>query len=118
MSHKYNPDQLPAGFKYPEAFKADTFADNGLFPWVGIDCDSKVGQMLLGLVKEAGNNLIPFASLELGDGDAACFDGNDVSGDPSVIMLILDGSSRAYGFSDFNEWLIKAKQDANKYCAQ
>ncbi len=34
--------------------------------------------------------LIPFASLENGDGDVAFFDGRNQSGNPAVAMLILD----------------------------
>ncbi|WP_415884546.1 SMI1/KNR4 family protein [Neptuniibacter sp. QD34_54] len=113
MSHKYSTEKLPNGFEYPNDFNAEVF--QGLYPWIEINCESELGEMLLNLGKEIGNNLIPFASLELGDGDAACFDGNDKSGNPTVVMLVLDGSNRSYGFDNFNHWLQQAKLDANKW---
>lgn len=55
---------------------------------------------------------MPFAKVDDGRGDIACFDGEDTSGNPEVLMLVLDESGRHYGFKDFDEWLASAIRDA------
>ncbi len=112
MKKIYNQDELPEGFKYPESFLQGVAAQNNLYPWIFIDVESDAGKLLHTIGMSDDKNLVPFASLENGDGDAACFDGNDCSGNPSVIMLILDDSGRSYSFRDFDEWLERAKADA------
>lgn len=112
MKYIYSQDKIPKGFKYPELFLKEIDLNNNLYPWIFIDVDSDAGELLHTIAMSDGKNLVPFASLENGDGDAACFDGNDCSGNPAVIMLILDDSGRSYSFKDFSEWLKKAKSDA------
>lgn len=110
----YVQETLPEGFRYPESFLEMVSADGrkNLYPWVLIDPKSEVGQLLFSLGAAEGKNLIPFASLENGDGDAACFDGNDTTGNPAVLMLILDESDRSYSFADFDDWMKMAEADA------
>jgi hypothetical protein len=109
----YSTEQLPKGFTYPEAFRTRVDQpDDSLYPWVFIDAKSEVGTLLYKLGTEGGKKLIPFASLENGDGDVACFDGRNTTGDPPVIMLILDGSERVYGFKNFDHWLAEAQENA------
>lgn len=59
-----------------------------------------------------GRNLIPFAKVDDGRGDVACFDGDDSTGNPQVLMLVLDESGRSYSFADFEAWLAAAEADA------
>jgi hypothetical protein len=47
-----------------------------------------------------------------GRGDIACFDGDDRSGNPLVLMLVLDETGRHYTFSDFDHWMSAAVADA------
>jgi len=112
MKYIYSEEKLPEGFQYPESFLNEISSNNNLYPWIFIDVESDVGKLLIAIGMDSGKNLVPFASLENGDGDAACFDGNDKSGNPAVIMLVLDESGRSYSFSNFDEWLEKAKADA------
>jgi len=118
MSHKYKNSELPDGFQYPSSFDENIFLDSHLYPWIPIECDSEVGQLLLNLGSASSEILIPFASLENGDGDAACFVGRDLSGNPVVKILVLDGSGRSYGYNDFDHWLEHAKKEAKKWSGQ
>lgn len=59
-------------------------------------------------------NLIPFAKVDDGRGDVACFDGDDSSGDPAVLMLVLDESGRMYSYPDFATWMEAATLDARR----
>ena len=102
-------DKLPEGFKYPEEYLIALEKERELYPWIFIDAMGEVGQLLYTIGMSDEKKLISFASLENGDGDAACFDGRDHSGNPRIIMLILDGSERKYGFENFSDWLEKAK---------
>lgn len=113
----YPTESLPAGFCYPARFLSlvNSGPRDALYPWILIDAKSDAGKLLLSLGSKGGRRLIPFASLDNGDGDAACFDGTDNSGNPAVVMLILDGSERAYSFADFNAWLLKAESDAQRW---
>lgn len=116
-SEMYSRELLPSRFQYPPSFMEflRSGASTDLYPWVIVETSSDVGRLLFSLANADGRNLIPFASLENGDGDAACFDGNDTTGDPAILMLILDGSNRNYSFANFDEWLQKAKSDASRF---
>jgi hypothetical protein len=113
----YSLDDLPPGFRYPQFFvdNLPLLEAKNLYPWVFIKFDSDVGRLLLTVSKEAERPLVPFASLETGDGDVACFDGRCTDGTPRIVMLILDGSGRAYGFDSFEHWLRTAEADAAAY---
>ena len=109
----YDHDQLPTGFQYPAAFlamAADCVAAPA--PWFFIDPASDAGRLVYSLREQDGRNLVPFAVRDTGDGDTACFDGNDTSGNPAVLMLIFDESGRSYAFNDFNHWLSSAEREA------
>ncbi|WP_220814545.1 SMI1/KNR4 family protein [Pseudomonas paralcaligenes] len=113
MKITYNQTELPNEFKYPEKYLTEASSCINLYPWVFIDTESDVGKLLYNLGMSEGKKLIPFSSLENGDGDVACFDGSDTSGNPEIIMLVLDGSERAYSFKDFDEWFEMAKNNSS-----
>jgi len=111
----YSPDVLPLGFRYPAML--ERFANTGLhpaiYPWWFVDAASEAGALFFDSRQHDGRNLIPFAKVDDGRGDIACFDGGDSSGNPEVLMLILDDSGRGYSFRDFDAWLAAAIRDAN-----
>ncbi|MGU7783236.1 SMI1/KNR4 family protein [Burkholderia sp. PU8-34] len=110
----YASEQLPAGFVYPSEIQ--DFATTGeypdLGPWWFIDANSKAGKLAYSVRQCDGRNLIPFAKVDDGRGDVACFDGDDTSGNPKVCMLVLDDSGRSYSFASFSEWKVSALRDA------
>ncbi len=114
----YPDESLPEGFRYPERFldmvgKVDT---RWYYPWYFTPPNSDAfNDMIEFLARQLNRNLVPFASLELGDGDVACFDGSDTSGNPAVIIAILDGSGRSYGFRDFDHWEAEAWEEAQSW---
>ena len=110
-------ETLPPGFRYPEKFVAMIAANDlpDLYPWTFVDAQSEAGRLLYSLRKADGRNLIPFATLESGDGDTACFDGDNTTGHPAVLMLVLDGSGRSYAFADFEDWIRAAEVDAKRW---
>ncbi|MEK7454986.1 MAG: hypothetical protein AABZ76_08690 [Pseudomonadota bacterium] len=111
----YSPRVLPEKFRYPAML--ERFAQTGehpfLYPWWFVDAESEAGALFFDIRQNDGRNLIPFAKVDDGRGDLACFDGDDGSGNPRVLMLVLDGSDRFYNFMDFDDWLFAAKKDAN-----
>lgn len=113
-SRLYRADQLPSAFTYPENFRrmAESGAYPPIAPWWFVDAASEAGELFFSIREHDGRNLIPFAKVDDGRGDIACFDGDDHSGNPSVLMLILDESGRSYSFKDFDEWMKAAREDA------
>ncbi|WP_445570974.1 hypothetical protein [Pseudomonas sp. E102] len=107
----YSVDQLPAGFKYPSRY-LDFAKSIGLpkdFSWWFDDASTEGGQLswkLRGSYGEwvglEGRNLIPFAQL---NDDAAFFDGDDLSGDPKVVVIDLGNKERVYELPSFEAWL-------------
>jgi hypothetical protein len=89
--------------------------DADLYPWVFIDPASAVGQLAWKVRKSDGRNLVPFASVGDDRKDIACFDGDDLSGNPEVLILVVDGSRRQYSFSDFAAWRTAAAEDADAW---
>ena len=113
----YPPEALPPKFRYPLGMRDVVGSSKELlYPWFFFDPEGEVGRLMLELARKRG--LVPFASLELGDGDTACFDGADTSADPAVVMLITDGSDRSYAFSNFDSWLVRARADAEVWSAR
>jgi hypothetical protein len=110
----YTKDLLPPGFEYPS--KLQEYSNGGqhpmISPWWFIDAASKAGKLAHSIRLHDGRNLVPFAKVDDGRGDVACFDGDDASGNPKVLMLILDDSGRSYSYDDFDQWLQAALQDA------
>lgn len=111
----YSVDQLPEGFNYPERLKRMSELGGGgcppIGPWWFVDANSKAGQLFYSIRKHDGRNLVPFAKVDDGRGDIACFDGDDTSGNPAVLMLVLDDSGRAYSYQDFDDWMEAARSD-------
>lgn len=103
----YPPELLPDGFRYPPEL-IDIAASGEYVPvgqWWFIDANSKAGRLAYSVRGHDGRNLIPFAKVDDGRGDVACFDGSDRSGDPVVLMLVLDESGRSYSYRNFQEWM-------------
>jgi hypothetical protein len=103
----YEADQLPVGFIYPERLKHMSASGEypEISPWWFVDADSKAGRLFYSIREHDGCNLVSFAKVDDARGDIACFDGDDISGNPSVLMLVLDESGRAYSFKDFDDWM-------------
>lgn len=113
--HLYPQDKLPGGFLYPAAFEG--FARTGdypaIYPWWFVNAASEAGELFYSIRRHDGRNLVPFAKVDDDRDDIACFDGDDSSGNPEVLMLILDDSGRHYSFKDFEDWLSAARRDAS-----
>lgn len=111
---------LPSEFRYPfEYLKLSKgSADLDIYPWWFIDANTKAGELSYKVRGFDGRNLIPFAKVDDGRNNIACFDGDDLSGNPKVHMLIIDGDVESYSFSDFSGWLEQAKRDAKEYLAR
>lgn len=109
----YPAASLPDGFRYPQQIAqfANAEASAHLYPWWFVDAASDAGRLFWSVRKHDGRNLIPFAKVDDGRNDVACFDGDDRSGDPAVLMLVLDGSGRSYRYENFAEWLAAVKSD-------
>jgi len=108
----YPPAMLPDGFRYPKGL-TDIAAGKQHVPygyWWFIDANSKAGRLAYSIRGHDGRNLVPFAKVDDGRGDVACFDGNDCTGEPAVLMLVLDDSGRSYSYRNFEEWM-KAELD-------
>nr|AAN16074.1 ORF118 [uncultured bacterium] len=110
----YPRERLPTGFRYPVQFLE--FANTGSYPDIGawwfIDAGSKAGELMYSIRLHGGRGLVPFAKVDDGRDDIACFDGEDSTGDPQVFMLVLDDSGRRYSYGNFAAWLAAAQADA------
>jgi hypothetical protein len=103
--HFPSPEQLcrlAASGEYPE-----------IYPWWFIDADSDAGRLAWSVRQHDGRNLVPFAKVDDGRGDVACFDAD--RDDAAVHMLVLDESGRRYSYPSFAAWLRAAQADAAKY---
>ena len=111
----YSRSKLPQDFQYPAKLKhfAQTGKYPAIYPWWFVDATTEAGELFYVTREFDGRNLVPFAKVDDGRNDIACFDGDDTSGNPEVLMLILDDSGRAYGFPDFEAWFVAATKDAN-----
>jgi hypothetical protein len=115
--HLYPSDKLPLGFKYPDGLTH--FATTGnypdIYPWWFIDANSKAGELSYSNRIKENQVLIPFAKVDDDRNDIACFEGTDTSGNPKVVMRVLDDSGREYSYRNFEEWLKAAEVDANRW---
>lgn len=113
----YQGAQLPPGFLYPPEIRqfAATGEHPAIYPWWFIDASSKAGKLAHSIRMHDGRNLVPFAKADDGRDDVACFDGDDSSGDPRVLMLVLDESGRSYSYANFAEWKAAALNDASRW---
>lgn len=113
----YSVDKIPDGFSYPEEYLkiARDGSELNIYPWWFIDANSDMGDLSYSIRSIDGRNLIPFAKVDDGRNNLACFDGDDCSGNPKVHMLIIDGDIESYSFRDFSDWLNSAISDAKEY---
>lgn len=104
----YPYSALPSSFKYPESYlllSKDLSLLNGIeyFPWWfedGVNDPKDVEEIYEELT--GVKNLIPFAR----DGDwAACFKGNDTSGNPRVYVYDHVNIENKYEIDNFDNWL-------------
>jgi len=114
---------LPLGFKYPETYLkyVDKYVQSDIYPWRFIgETQTEISFYLELLRKEyPDKTLIPFARLEdSANGDLACFDGDDYSGDPKIYFHVFcyQGEvppwDKRYCLDSFSEWLLEAEEDA------
>lgn len=107
----YAKELLPTGFRYPEKYLQ--FSVGIDFPeeidWWFISSNTESGKLGWSLRniyiewKNIGNrNLIPFAKL---NDYAAFFDGDNITGDPSVIMIDLGNKQHTLEVENFDAWL-------------
>jgi hypothetical protein len=113
---EFPAESLSPGFSYPPEFTAlsGTVALDVYYPWLFLDTESDRAKDLLDVARAHNGFWVPFATLELGDGDVACFDGSPGKV-VSVRMLVFDRSGRDYRFATFREWMHAAGTDAAKY---
>lgn len=109
------PDRiLPDGFKYPDRYlelSKGIDAPEKLI-WEFENTEYEASQIAWDTRKDYGENLIPFAQ----ERDwAAYFDGNDTSGDPSVIVIDLGNTENTYYRENFAAWYRDALDDTEKY---
>lgn len=114
----YADDLLPEGFKYPELYIrisqgsgfpeglvwkfTDAYAPNGELIW-------EVGAAHEGWRVISNRNLIPFAQ---SGNETAFFDGNDISGEPIVVIIDLINNEYMYELTNFDEWLKYALEES------
>ncbi len=110
-------DKLPPRFQYPNDLIRIAMTGDypEIYPWWFIDANSKAGELSYSNRLREGTNLIPFAKVDDDRNDIACFDGTDTSGNPKVVMRVLDDSGRSYSFENFDSWLTAAKADAGRW---
>lgn len=115
--HVYADAQLPSGFKYPPRLleMAATGEYPDIYPWWFVDASSKAGELFYSTRQSDGRNLIPFAKVDDDRDDIACFDGDDRTGNPAVLMLVPEDSGRCYTYIDFDDWLRAARADAEHW---
>lgn len=111
----YPGEKLPSGFRYPEKLiqlsSSEAYPD--IYPWWFIDANSEAGELSYSNIAAEGSCLVPFAKVDDDRNDVACFDGADITGNPRVLMRVLDNSGRSYSYLDFDDWLKAAQADAD-----
>lgn len=119
-------EELPESFKYPKAYLdiVDNQNSHYITPWRFIGDTPTEIPFFISLLhdKYNGKTLIPFARCEdSANGDLACFDGDDLSGDPRVFFHVFnyqgeipDWDNR-YHLKNFLEWLKEAYEDHETY---
>lgn len=111
----YAVEKLPSGFRYPDKLIKIAASANCLdiYPWWFVDAISDTGRLFYEVRQPGRRNLIPFAKVD-DDRDAiACFDGDDLSGNPRVLLLVSDENwDPPQSFVDFDSWLDAAVNEA------
>lgn len=110
----YEKEILPNGFRFPEKY-IELSKGKGMPPkflWWFTNADSEAGKLSWELRHQDGDNVIPFAR----EGDwAAFFDGNDLNGDPGIIVIDLGNTENTYRMENFAAWYQEALEDTEKY---
>jgi hypothetical protein len=115
----YPSELLPSGFQYPESLKK--IAAHGDFqeiiPWWFYNMQN--GELAYKLRESDGRNLVPFAKCDDDDNDIACFDADDIGGNPKVLIKNhfdkFDYPGRRYSYADFDEWYEAAQAYARSF---
>lgn len=120
----YAKTELTDDFKYPDTYidimSLEIIPD--LEPWSFI-CEFKgSASFWMSEMKKQypTRKLVPFAKLNYSD-DIACFDGEDISGDPKVYYVHAFASAgwEDRGYTDsFAEWLKMARLESASYKAE
>jgi hypothetical protein len=127
----YHPSILPPNFSFPESYSqlVQGCKIPDLEPWKFLFFDMPQSLNYFGamLQKYPDKPLVPFAIIDdqsgaFNDGYVvlACFDGDDISGDPKIYFhdysnpKKIDWSDR-YSVANFNEWLRVAEDDSSHY---
>ncbi|MGC1005207.1 SMI1/KNR4 family protein [Pantoea agglomerans] len=120
----YAKTDLPDDFKYPDAYidimSLEVIPD--LEPWSFICEFKESASFWMSEMKKQypTRKLVPFAKLNYSD-DIACFDGEDILGDPKVYYVHAFASAgwedRGYTES-FAEWLKMARLESASYKAE
>lgn len=114
---------LPVSFKYPKDYLEfiNQHVMEDLAPWRLLsDAEEEICFYINNLREEyPDKQLIPFARFEdSANGDIACFDGDDPSGDPKVYFHVccyqgeLPPWDQRYSMNDFSEWLEEAREES------
>lgn len=120
----YAKTDLPDDFKYPDAYidimSLEVIPD--LEPWSFICEFKESASFWMSEMKKQypTRKLVPFAKLNYSD-DIACFDGEDISGDPIVYYVHAFASAgwEDRGYTDsFAEWLKMARLESASYKAE
>ncbi|WP_072490575.1 hypothetical protein [Granulibacter bethesdensis] len=116
----YPKEILPSGFSYPKnylRFAEEVEVPDELIWWFpGEEFDHAAAEWEFRLVWKSKGWLylddidpIPFAR----NGDwAAFFDGNDLSGDPKVVVVDLGNKENSYRLPNFDAWFDRALWDS------
>lgn len=95
---------LPPGFRYPDMLLrlAAGCPHHDIHPWYFVDAHSEVGRLARLIGRSDPRDLVPFASVVDHRKNVACFEGDDLTGDPPVRLLAHDDSAGRY--ASFGEW--------------
>lgn len=109
------------GFRFPKAYLEIM---NGrhlpqLDPWWFLNEEPEKAKLLFRIInvdRQSSRLLVPFAKIDDETGDVACFDGEDISGDPKVFFSTGTGSlkevdwEKRYHLANFEAWLLAARR--------
>ena len=114
--------ELPSGFSFPKSFELalSTVSRDEIFPWWFVASEPEKAKLFFDIINidmKSSKLLVPFAKIDDESGDVACFDGDDLGGNPRVYFSTgpeqthegVDWESRYY-LKDFDAWLEKARE--------
>lgn len=124
MAYLFQDEEVPAGFRFPDAFiHMMSLAEIPHYePWWFLLEFPDTAREWLHMLRESfpGRTLIPFAKYDIYP-EVACFDGTDLSGNPAVLYVNADappGQELGGQVANFAEWLEVAKEEAAEWLAQ